>query len=179
MSAADPWDTLAIFSPVAGFSESKCTPSTGCCHSPPIKWPKVRLWRSSQASASLGSSGAGPYSMVRKFSAMLMRLCSGPPRSCDRMPIICRVVAGCVMLELPLNVVEKPACAEAEEFGFHPRRAKFFFHEREPFCRLLRSANTTGGLEAYGHTGFLSVFPDGASHDKANRQGSVGGFLAG
>src|SRR5206468_12071277 len=41
-----------------------------------MKCPKRRSWRSSQVSASFGSSGAGPYSIVTNFSAMLMWPCS-------------------------------------------------------------------------------------------------------
>src|SRR5437870_3194917 len=41
-----------------------------------MKCPKRRSWRSSQLSTSFGSSGAGPYSIVTNFSAMLMWPCS-------------------------------------------------------------------------------------------------------
>src|SRR5205809_6147156 len=41
-----------------------------------MKCPKRHSWRSSQVSASFGSSGAAPYSIVTNFSAMLMWPCS-------------------------------------------------------------------------------------------------------
>src|SRR5580693_7073147 len=72
MSAADPSATLASFSPVEGSAVSKYFPVEGAAHAPLMKCPKRRLWWSSHASASFASSGAGPYSIVTNFSAMLI-----------------------------------------------------------------------------------------------------------
>src|ERR1700678_481839 len=63
----------ASFSPVDGSSVSKYSPEAGACQTPLMKWAKRRPWRSSQPCDSLGSSGAGPYSMVRNFSAILIQ----------------------------------------------------------------------------------------------------------
>ena len=57
---------------VAGLMVSKYSPSAGSRHSPPMKCPKVRPRSSSQRTAGEALSGAGPYSMVSKISAMLM-----------------------------------------------------------------------------------------------------------
>src|SRR3989442_8339204 len=72
ISAADPCATLASFSPVEGSVVSKYSPAEGASHVPLMKWPKRRECWSSQLSASLASSGAGPYSMAANFSAMLI-----------------------------------------------------------------------------------------------------------
>src|SRR5260370_15398958 len=74
MSPDEPWATDANFSPLEGSSVSKYAPAAGACHAPLMKCPKRWPWRSSQDCASFGSSGAGPYSMLTNFSAMLMSL---------------------------------------------------------------------------------------------------------
>src|SRR5579862_2771758 len=76
MSAAPAWAMLANFSAVEGSRVSKYSPVAGACHVPSINKPKRRAWRSSHEVASLGSSGAGPYSMETNFSAMLMSVLS-------------------------------------------------------------------------------------------------------
>src|SRR5436309_2542778 len=73
-SAPEPCPIDASFSPLEGSKVSKYSPADGFCQAPWMKCPKRRSWRSSQAVASLGSSGAGPYSMVANFSAILIRL---------------------------------------------------------------------------------------------------------
>src|ERR1022692_1847957 len=72
MSEGEPWATDASFSPLEGSSVSKYSPAAGTCHVLLMKCSKRWPWRSSQARASLGSSGAGPYSMLANFSAILM-----------------------------------------------------------------------------------------------------------
>src|SRR5882672_10791187 len=72
MSADEPWAMEASFSPLEGSTVSKYSPAAGGCHAPLMKCPKRWPWRLSQACASVGSSGAGPYSMLTNFSAMLI-----------------------------------------------------------------------------------------------------------
>src|SRR5579862_7892483 len=167
MSAALPWAMLASFSPFEGSNESKYSPAAGVCHAPLMKRSKRRLWRSSQEMASLGSSGAGPYSMLTNFSAMLMGSVhsSSDSKLCDRMTVVSRISSGDVVLKLPLDVAEQSAGAKAKHFGAHPGLAQFFFDQGEPVERLLRGANAAGRLEAYGHAGLLCIFADGAKHD--------------
>src|ERR1039458_5839113 len=179
---ADPCATSAIFSPVAGLVVSKSALSTGCRHSPSIKWPKCRSCRSSQSSASFGSSGSGPYSMVRNFSAMLIRFVFAFVLAhplCNRMAVICGVPPGGVVFQLPFNVIQKSACPETKELGLHPRCSQFFFHQRQPFRGLLSRANPTSRLETNGHPRFLSIFANSSRHHKSNGKCGIGGFFAG
>src|ERR1700691_4931785 len=80
MSADEPWATEASFSPLEGSTVSKYSPADGACHAPLMKCPKRWLWRSNQACASFGSSGAGPYSIVTNFSAILILIAQFPRR---------------------------------------------------------------------------------------------------
>src|SRR5579859_6857529 len=112
--------------------------------------------------------------MVTNFSTMLMRW-----GSCDGVAIVGGVAAGGVMLELALDIGEHAAGAEAEKFGVEPGIAEFFFHQREPFERLLGSANAAGRLEANSEASLQGVFANGARHDEANGKGGVDGFFAG
>src|SRR5258708_18806747 len=123
-----------------------------------MKWPNRRLCRSSHASTSLGSSGAVPYSMLSNFSTMLIRVCSILSSLCDRVPVLGGVTSGDVVLELPLDVGQHAAGAEAEHLRPQPGVAEFFLHQRPPFQRLFGRADTAGGLEARSHVGFLRVF---------------------
>ena len=47
------------------------SPLSGFTHAPPMNSSNRRWCRSSHDTASFGSSGAAPYSMVKNFSAML------------------------------------------------------------------------------------------------------------
>ena len=58
---------VAIFSPVAGLMESYVLRPVGFTHWLLMKWPKLLPWSSSQALATAGDSGAGPYSSVSKM----------------------------------------------------------------------------------------------------------------
>src|SRR5580700_5961771 len=187
MSADEPWAIEASFSPLEGSIVSKYSPAVGACHAPLMKCPKRRPWRSSQACASLGSSGAGPYSIVRNFSAMLIfdRLDSASPKSNSSlhlrygMTIFRRITSGRVMFQLPLDVSQQSTGAKPKQLGAHPRLPEFFFHHGQPVGRLLGSANAAGGFESHSHAGLLSILADGASHHQAHRQRGVGRFLAG
>src|SRR5438270_1680633 len=89
------------------------------------------------------------------------------------MPVICRITSRRMMLQLPLNVIQQTAGAEAEELCLHPVNAEFLFHQSQPFGRLLGGANAACRFKADCHAGLLSVFPDGSSHDKTYGQRSV------
>src|SRR5580658_5949346 len=132
-----------------------------------MKCPKRRLCRSSQACASFGSSGAGPYSMVTNFSAMLM-LVAQFPRQFDKpfsrlrygMTILCRITPRCIVLQLPLDIAQQSTGAKTKKLGTHPRISELFFHHGQPIGGLLGSANSTGSLEAYSHSGLPGIFAD-------------------
>ena len=62
--------------------------------------------------------------------------------------MLCRVAASGVEFELALDVREHAAGAEAEQIGVEPGIAELFFHQGEPFERLLRGADTACGFEA-------------------------------
>src|SRR5271168_263422 len=117
----------ASFSPLEGSIVAKYSPAAGACHVPLMKCPKRWLCRSSQACASLGSSGAGPYSMVRNFSAMLIfdRLDSAFLKTNRHlrygMTIFRRITSGRLMLDLPLDISQQPSRAKPKQLGAHPR----------------------------------------------------------
>src|SRR5260370_16694842 len=82
------------------------------------------------------------------------------------------------MLQLPLDVAQQAAGAEAKHFCPHPRQAKLLFDQRQPLNGLLRRADPACWLETDRHSGLLRVFADGTSHYQADWQGCVGWLLA-
>src|SRR5258708_12584229 len=124
-----------------------------------MKWPNRRLCRSSHASTSLGSSGAVPYSMLSNFSTMLIRVCSILSSLCDRVPVLGGVTSGDVVLELPLDVGQHAAGAEAEHLPPQPGLAEFFLHHRQPFQRLFGRPDTTGPLQPHHPPSSPRAFP--------------------
>src|SRR5690606_22163770 len=111
--------------------------------------------------AGAADSGAGPYSIVSKMSATFTL-----PPSGHGVPVRRRVPAGDVVLELPFDVAEERAGAEAEEVRAEPRVAQLLLHEDEPLERLLGGADPAGRLEADAIPGALVVLPDRAGHDQ-------------
>jgi hypothetical protein len=76
-SAAEPCATDASFSPFEGSTVSKYSPAAGACHPPPMKcWKRIAMTLQPGYVASFESSGAGPYSMLTNFSAMLIETLS-------------------------------------------------------------------------------------------------------
>ncbi len=127
----------ASFSPLEGSSVSKYSPEAGACHVPLMKCPKRCPWRSNQACASLGSSGAGPYSIVKNFSAMLMQVGSILSSSRSRqlrygMTILRRIASGRVVFQLPLDVAQQPTRAKSKKLRTHPRLPQLLFHHSQP-----------------------------------------------
>src|SRR6266849_10088873 len=182
MSARVPCATLASLSPVEGSVVSKYCPEAGFSQAPLMKCPNRRPCPSSQSSASRGSSGAAPYSILMNFSTMLMRSCSIFSHSLlplgDRMTVVRRVAPRGMVLELPLDVRQHAAGAEAKQIRAKPRRAKLLFHQRQPFHRLLGRADAAGRFETDGHPGLVGILADGAGHHQADRQRGVNRFLA-
>src|SRR5580698_5461022 len=186
MSADEPWATDASFTPLEGSTVSKYSPPDGAGHAPLMKCPKRWPWRCSQACASFGSSGAGPYSIVAKFSAMLIQVDSTlflfwqrPCELRDRMSILGRIATGRMVLQLPLDIAQQPARTKTKKLSADPRLPKLFFHHGQPVRRLFGSANPPGRLEAHSHPCLLRIFADGAGHHKAHRQRGVDRFFAG
>src|SRR5579859_5814733 len=179
---------LASFSPVEGSLVSKYSPSVGWCQAPSMKCANLRLWRSSQASASFGSSSAGPYSMEANFSAIFamtilvepadgfLRSANSYARTLDEsnlgdwVSVICRVTACRVVVELAFNVGQHAAGAKTKQVRVEPAIPEFFFDQRQPVQRLLSRANSPGRLESDNHARALGVLADGAHHYQANRQ---------
>src|ERR1700730_8934892 len=97
----------------------------------------------------------------------------------NRMPVVCRVAAGGVMLQLPFDVVQESTGSEAEKIGFHPGESEFFLPQCQPLRGLFRHADSTGRLEATRHSGFLRILANGSRHHKSQGQRGVCSFFAG
>ena len=100
----------------------------------------------------------------------------GPLR--DRMPVIRGIPSRRMMLELPLNVIQQSARPKRKSSAFSQDRPKLFFHQRQPFGRLLRGANSPGRFEPNRHASLLRVFADRACHYKAHRQRRIRRLLS-
>src|SRR5260370_37142250 len=84
--------------------------------------------------------------------------------SCHRMPILGGIAPGCMMLQLPLDVTQQAAGAEAEHFRPQPRRPQLLFDHRQPLDGLLPRANAARRLETDRHSGLRPIFADAPSH---------------
>ena len=73
----------------------------------------------------------------------------------------------------------RPLAPKRNNSASHPGRAEFFFHQRQPFDGLLRSADSTCGFESDCHSGFLRIFADAARHHEADRQRRIRRFFPG
>ena len=89
-----------------------------------------------------------------------------------------RIAAGDEVLELPLDVGEQRARAEAEEVGREPAVAQLLLHEVED-SSALGGADAARGLEAHRVAGVLVVVADHAHHDEAEGERRVHALLAG
>src|ERR1700722_19069164 len=58
-----------------------------------------------------------------------------------------RIAPSRVMVELTLDVGQKPARADAEEIRLHPRHAELLLHEDEPSKRVFGGAQAPRRLE--------------------------------
>src|SRR5580658_11078000 len=108
-----------------------------------------------------------------------MSLISAMIASRHRVAMGGRIAPGRVVVELPLDVGQKAARADAEEVRLHPWRAELLPHQDEPGERVLGGAQAARRLEADVDADALAIIAERPYHHQAHRQGGVDVLLAG
>src|SRR5687767_13823081 len=100
-----------------------------------------------------------------------------PKHSRHWMSVRSGISPGHEMLELPLDIREERARAEAEEIGAQPAVAQLLLHQIEVLERLLRRADAAGRLESDRIAAPLVVLANHARHHEREGHRRVDALL--